>query len=376
MADQPTAADIVAFRDGERLTRALRRAIRTNPASLLALADARLLALAIRIAFTDTPTDARVDEVELLAYLQANQSLGEAKVLSEKFVGDAGALAQLLALRDALDPVRTEAARYMPPPPSEMRRLELGTIHWRPRGGILVFQQEATDPDVSDEAPREAGLAFRPSRPGPLFERSLLAEFAEEPGDLSEAVKAQVAELEHLLRQAVGSLQRYQNLLGSSLDRLRVRGSALKAFMLLESDIRHLETRLIEGLRLLSPRRDDGDSVHAAAITFSAPTADSYLFLKSEMADLFVETLAIPTRSATLNLSGDAGATPRLSLTIHDARRRPWPKVLVTMVEAGRGFRSTETDERGLAIFDLDGSSEPTLMVQAEMTIEFTMRRA
>lgn len=386
MANRSTNSDIIAYRDNApNLTSRDRRAIRQDGESLLALAEARLTELAIRLALSNEARKIEVDDIQLVDFLKSDERLSDARRKTDEYAGDPEILERLAGLREALAPDDGEPVTYDRPLPlvSEVERLDLGTVFWRSTGNDMEFSLssmlDAQKVLFQDSVHPEELSAALHANPDDLF-------FQEPERANLEFVLSNIQALEEALRGVIEVLARYRDILEHSSEPAEV-GEATHAFSALNSRIEELRQQLwqygIKGPRSLSPSmisRPRPRVRRAARPRPSSTEGLSFLLDRSLLAGSpqgsFTNRLSMDAGSSSIVLSGDAGSDNRINLSIADSRKKPWAKLLVTIVEDGVGFHSEETDEHGVANFVLGRWSNPTLMVGTADMVAFQLQHS
>jgi hypothetical protein len=155
MADKRSPAEILAFRDEASPTPELCEKLRRDAKQLLALVDARLLALAL--ALPDKLDPGAVwslpDDGELVSYLLSTIRGERQRDLERRLRGNPRVFKRLLELRAAL--ISSDSRMLRPPPaglPIPTSRESLGTIRFRRFIAHLEFEYEGRTPAGVAEA--------------------------------------------------------------------------------------------------------------------------------------------------------------------------------------------------------------------------------
>lgn len=373
-ASKPTPAELVALRDSAPTSEELRKAVAQDHEALLALAEARILALALTL-----PTDTNAkqewplpDAVELVAYLQNSLSDEARPKLEKELRGNPRALDFLIALRNALIGKIEDGAAAKVRVPSGTPRISLGSIQYKAEDTRFLFRRnrpfEEPLASIGEEVtfhaeaiPRlssERGFDFEPNRLRSTSRR--IARLRDAVIRLADAVDAvRVLRLQIEKGAGVGP-ERARDLPAiANLD---------KRIVQIESQISILQDELLmsrepPAYRDLSRSRRDVRLEDFDLEFRGAP---------SRPAQDWRTVLNLSERDIRIDLSGVAKPMRALDFSIARNGRGPVSGAEVTLVRPGRDFSTTSTDAQGMCRIEMPRGSLIAL-VDAESSYEFRL---
>jgi hypothetical protein len=391
-ANGPDPADIVALRDGEPLAAIVREAIARNPEAALALADARLLSLAIGLPRGSDPERpwALPPDDELVSYLVGALEPAESAKLESGLRGNPRAFARLVELRNVLAEKTSVPSKPWRPVGASDDRMRLGTVWFRRADKVLQFRRDSERLLEEDfGADLAADVSFLDQRASRrdfegFLESLRIPSLSRRDPKWAIAALDRLRTVEEQLDESLESVRSSLRSLRTSIESIvEDRGKGPDA-RIIEMRLARLEEAIWQAsmqLRLIDPKgtgRLPGRPRPSFRRAPPLPEETSFALGRMEIEPSeprWTNAVDFAVPSASFALSGTVARETALNVEVRHDDGSAWAKALVTIAQARQGFSSVESGPDGKCSLRLP-STRSTLLVETDRTLEVELRPA
>ena len=390
MVDKSSPADdIVAFRDDVPTSSEFRKALQRDCKMLLALANARLLALALSLQ-AESDQDAKwplAPDEELISYLLNTLPDHKRRELEADLKGNPRAFKRLLELHHAL---AGEAGQEVAAIPSSWQHVEsreqLGTARFRPANGHLEFAPDDVmrsrldlgqgdvirpeDPELRAIAKRLVALRSPTEDPQPPIKR------ARSPSiDVSKAKSLLGSQTAEPLRDLLGAAERLRDALqvAKKMSRMTSPEDFERISALVDSarELADRVSRVANTILPVSKGQQQFPQYLGNALQSHAALQASYSKFSFDAA--WQSSLRLHSTDMLISVTGSAGPPMHLQLQLEIPDGARLSGRVVTLVRPQQSFDSAETDKQGVCQLPLT-AGESILLLEGDRPLELRLR--